>query len=162
MNLIYELIPNNYSNNNIYRLNLKFINDEDTQYWIEEVKLICYEQNIFFKKPIKKGLYEPWFYGFMKSKIVESFDLKINRDIVAPRKFIVRLYFREIINQKRTQLYYFEWGPLFFQIKPSPTHKAFISRSVRDEESYIPDVISELIKDWGFDVYTVGIPPLKK
>lgn len=162
LKLRYELIPSNYSNTNQYILNLIFENNDSDQYWIEEVNLINLKDQKILEHSINQVLNGSWFFGLLKPRISVNLNLIIAKNITDPRHFAIRLYVRKIINGKKSKLYYLEWGSIIVQLKLSPIYRAFISRTVRGEESFIPDVISEYIKNWGFEIYTVGIPPLKK
>lgn len=154
----WSLNPSYLSKNNFYNLNVIF---ENEIFLIESVKLNFSDLHKSFYKVIKKELRTP-LLGFFNRKIYTTIPFKIERDIVAPKKFITQLLVRRKVNGNWSSKFIIKWAPDIFQIKPMPIYRAFISRSIRDEESYIPDFISQEIKRWGFNVFTVGIPPLKK
>ena len=156
-----SLIPSCLSKNNFYNLYVIFENEENDIFFIESVKLYFSNLHKSFYKVIKKELRAP-VLGFFNRKISTTIPFNIERDIVAPKKFTIQLLVRKKINGDWSSKFIIKWAPDIFQIKPLPIYRAFISRSIRDEESYIPDFISQEIKRWGFKVFTVGIPPLKK
>lgn len=157
----WSLIPSYLSKNNIYRLQIIIENEENQIYLIECVRLIFPELNKSLSKEIKKELRQP-ILGIFNRKIYISIRFKLEKDIVSPKKFIIQLLVRRKVNGNWSSKFIMKWAPDIFQIKPVPIYRAFISRSVRDEESTIPDYISQEIRKWGFHVFTVGIPPLKK
>ncbi|MFW9873092.1 MAG: hypothetical protein ACFFG0_08335 [Candidatus Thorarchaeota archaeon] len=157
----WSLIPSNLSKNNIYNLKLIFVNEENVIYFIESVKLYFPDLNKSIYKVIKKELRAPIF-GIFNRKISATFRFKLEKDIVSRKKFTIQILIRKKVNGKWAPKSIIKWAPDIFQIKPIPIYRAFISRSVREEESYIPDYICQEIKKWGFNVFTVGIPPLKR
>lgn len=161
MILKWFLNPIDLSKNNIYSLYFTFENNENDRYWIHQVRLEFPELRISGFKEIEQELREPILRVF-KRKIESYFSFKLNNNIVAPNKFIVQLIARRLINQQWSPEFLIEWSPQILQIKPVPIYRAFISRSVRENEKEIPNYISQAIERWGFYTFTVGIPPLKK
>jgi len=159
--LKWFLNPIDLSKNNIYSLYFTFENNENDRYWIHQVRLEFPELRISGFKEIEQELREPILRVF-KRKIESYFSFKLNNNIVAPNKFIVQLIARRLINQQWSPEFLIEWSPQILQIKPVPIYRAFISRSVRENEKEIPNYISQAIERWGFYTFTVGIPPLKK
>ena len=155
----WSLIPSNLSKNNLYKLNLTLENNKNEIYFIESIKLNITDLNKDFYRTIKKVLKAP-ILGIFNRKIYTSIPFKLDYDIIAPKKFIIQLLVRRKVNGKWSPKFIMKGAQNIFQIKPIPIYQAFISRSIRDEESRIPDYISQEIKRWGFNVFTVGIPPL--
>lgn len=161
MILKWFIDPTNLSKNNLYNLNLSFENDENNRFWIHRINLMFPDLKISGFKEIEQELKEPVF-GIINRKIKQIFSFKLEKNIVAPRSFIIQLIARRSIDQQLSPEFLIEWAPQIFQIKPIPIYRAFISRSVRENEKIIPNYISQTIERWGFNTFTVGIPPLKK
>jgi hypothetical protein len=110
---------------------------------------------------VEEELAEPSWYGNHSRDV--TFSFKVDKNILSPHQFRIRL-----ICSKKTDVFFWspefhmDWDPQIFQITPQPIFRAFISRSVRENEEKIPNYISQLIKNWGFEPFTVGIEPLKK
>ena len=89
----WSLNPSYLSKNNFYNLNVIFENEENEIFLIESVKLNFSDLHKSFYKVIKKELRTP-LLGFFNRKIYTTIPFKIERDIVAPKKFITQLLVR--------------------------------------------------------------------
>jgi hypothetical protein len=157
----WSINPINLSINNIYLLEFRFENDENIKYSIKKVILKILDLNLQFSKKINQELREPLF-GLFNKKIYVSFSFKLEKKIVSTHKFIVQTLISKFIDEQWAPEFILQWAPQSFQIKPIPIYKAFLSRSIRDDERDIPDYISKSITRWGFNLSTMGIPPLRK
>ena len=157
----WSINPINLSMNNIYLLEFRFENDEIIKYSIKKVILKILDLNLQFSKEINQELRGPIF-GLFNRKIFVSFSLKLEKKIVSTHKFIVQAQISKFIDEQWSPESILQWAPQSFQIKPIPTYNAFLSRSIREDERDIPDYISKSITRWGFNLSTMGIPPLRK
>lgn len=156
----WSLFPKNLTRDNIYELSIILINDSMENYWINRVQIYFPDLDISYSKKINKLLRSPIF-GLINRTRKISFNLKLTREFVSPKKFVIILFVKKLIGNQYSREFFINFSPEIFQVTPKPTYRAFISRSIRKEEINIPDYISQQIKKWGFNLYTVGIPPLK-
>ena len=160
MNVYNEIQHDPYSDDNTYKLKFTFENDEKIHYFL----LCCYisipDLNVYnYCIEINKNLPKPnWFFNH---KINISIPLNLTQKIVSPYRLGMNILVRRLEKGK--------YSPpcsllleSHFQFKLTPIYRAFISRSVRENEKYAPDIISQYIQYWGFSPHTVGISPLDK
>jgi len=159
--MTWSINPLNISINNNYLLEIRFENDENIRYDIQKTVLKILDLNLQFSKEINQELKEP-FFGLFNRKIYVSYSFKIEKNIVSNHKFIVQAQVRKFTNEQWSPELNLQWAPQNFQIKPVPIYNAFLSRSIREDEKYIPDLLSKAITRWGFNLSTIGIHPLKK
>ena len=157
-----SLFPSNLSADNIYNLKFTFENSENVRYLIHRAFLYLPDlQKDRLIKIVEQELGEPSWFSKPSKDI--TFSFKVDKNILSPHIFRIRLICSKGVNPLfRSPEFHMDWGPQIFLINPQPIFRAFISRSVRENENKIPNYISQLIKRWGFDTFTVGIEPLKK
>ncbi len=160
MKIYKEIQLDPYSNNNTHILKITFENDEKIHYFLQGCYISIPDLNIYnYYKEINKNLPKPnWFFNH---KAYTSIPLNLIQKIVFPYNFEMKILVRRLekgkFNPPNSLLLESR-----FQFIPSPIYRAFISRSVRENEKYAPDIISQYIQYWGFFPYTVGIHPLNK
>jgi len=161
MLLKWSITPETLSKNNEYILQIVIENDENIRLFIKKVKLCVLDLKLEQLKEIDQKL-GTTFLGIFKKRMNIDFHLIIDKDIVNVHQFTIQIQFNKYINEKWSPILYDERGPQNFQIATIPIYKAFLSRTVRENERYVPDKISKSITRWGFNLSTVGIPPLRK
>lgn len=148
------------SNNNTHILKFTFENDEKIHYFLQGFYISIPDLNVFnYYKEINRNLPKPnWFFNH---KVGVAIPLNLTQKIVFPYNFEMNISVRRLEKGRYSPPYSLLLES-YFQYIPTPIYRAFISRSVRENEKYAPDIISQFIQYWGFSPYTVGIPPLKK
>ncbi len=149
-----------YPNNNTHILKFTFENDEKIQFFLQSCYISIPDLNVYnYFREIKKKLQKSnWFFN---PKVKISIPLKLTQKIVFPYNFEMNILVRRLEKGKYSTPYSLLLESQF-QFIPAPVYRAFISRSVRDNEKYAPDIISQYIQYWGFSPHTVGIHPLNK
>ncbi|KKN34887.1 hypothetical protein LCGC14_0789330, partial [marine sediment metagenome] len=160
MKIHKEIQLDPYPNNNTHILKFTFENDVKIQFFLQSCYISIPDLNVYnYHREINRTLRKSnWFYN---PKVNISIPLNLTRKIVFPYNFEMNIVVRRLEKGK-----YGSPNSLllesYFQFVPAPRYRAFISRSVRENEKYAPDIISKYIQYWGFSPHTVGIPPLNK
>lgn len=160
MKIYNEIQLDPYSNHNTHILKFTFENDEKIHYFLQGCYISIPDLNIYnYYKEINRNLPKPnWFFNH---KVYTSIPLNLTQKIVLPYNFEMNILVRRLEKGKYSPPYSLLLES-HFQFIPTPIYRAFISRSVRENEKYAPDIISQYIQYWGFSPYTVGIHPLNK
>jgi hypothetical protein len=162
MQLSWYPEPSGLSPNNTYRITITIKNnDKTTAYYISNMEIRLLGKNPVLRtiKVEKRLAKSNWLYD---PSCTGSFEAVIKNNIVEPKQFTVRVCANQVIGASLGVNMTIDFPTQTFNIKPVPIYRAFISRSVRASEASIPDFISREIEKWGFQGYTVGIPPLNK
>ncbi|WP_457558758.1 hypothetical protein [Candidatus Harpocratesius sp.] len=161
MHISFQLEENYFHTNHIYPFTLTLINKErDIEYFIKNIEIIHENYDSIYIEEVNQTLSKQiWLFPRM---ITRKIFLKIDKQIPEVHYFRFRVYIRNKLENNTETEQYIEFPRLNIKINLGKTYRAFISRSVRVNESQIPDFISNEISKWGFQNYTVGIPPLKK
>lgn len=160
MKIHNEIQLDPYSNNNTHILKFTFENDEKIHYFLQCCYISIPDLNVYnYYREINRNL--PKSNWFFNHKVDISIPLNLTQKIVFPYNFEMNILVRRLEKGKYSPPYSLLLES-HFQFIPTPIYRAFISRSVRENEKYAPDIISQYIQYWGFSSYTVGIPPLNK
>ena len=160
MKVYNEIQLDPYPDNNTHILKFTFENDEKVHYFLKGCYISIPNLNVYNHYiEINSNLPKPnWFFNH---KAYISIPLNLTQKIVSPYNFEMNI----LVNRLEKGKYSSPYSLLLeshFQFTPVPIYRAFISRSVREDEKYVPDIISQYIQYWGFTPYTVGIFPLDK
>lgn len=160
MKIHNEIQLDPYSNNNTHILKFTFENDDKISYFLQGCYISIPGLNVYnYYIEINRKLPKPnWFFNY---KAYTSIPLNLTQKIVFPYNFEMNILVHRLEKGKYSPPYSLLLES-HFQFIPAPIYRAFISRSVRENEKYAPDIISQYIQYWGFSPHTVGISPLNK
>lgn len=80
-------------------------------------------------------------------------------DVVGTKTFLVRYRMHAYSGRSWTDLGSSQAdSPYFISVYPSPWYRVFVSRGLGVEDRTVGDPIVEMVKEWGFETETVGIP----
>ncbi len=161
MLLNWTLTPQGLSADNNYVLNLQFENNENENYWIYKVNVLFPDYSKAFYEEIKQEFKAPIF-GLINRRKIVPIKIKVEENVVLPRRFFVILQVSKLLDDQWTPIFNLKLPLQVLQIKPLPLYHAFISRSIREDESKIPDFLNNIISNWAFTTSTIGITPLIK
>ncbi len=153
------LNPSKLSRDNNYILEFNFENERNKRFKILKLIITFLDLRFQITQEVNKFLKEP-LWGIFNRNIKIYVPFKLEKNIIQNHRFLVQLQVIQLISHQWTPEFFIEFKPQNFQINPIPIFDAFNSRSIRTEECKIPDYISQLISMWGFNLNTIGIPPL--
>ncbi len=147
---------NEFDGTFVHVLNIAIINEEKETFFLHSIELFISDLNPLIQN-INKVLGPP-IWKILRQRNAR-FQFMFNQRIVETHEFQVKIIVRKFINNEWSHPFHLEWGPIAFQTKPLPIFKAFISRSIRENENQVPELITEFIRKWGFTTSTMGISP---
>lgn len=93
-----------------------------------------------------------------ENKFLGNATLSLPINVVGTKIFTFKYLMHEYINDDWVNIGFYQSDKQYFiNVYPKPFYKVFVSRGLAAEDRAIGDPIAELIREWGFELVTVGI-----